>query len=125
MKNDILRTEPKIECLHASAYRIPTDYPESDGTLEWNATTLVVVEVSSANETGIGYTYADSATANLVNELLAKVVEGRDAMAIPGSWLAMVRSIRNLGRPGISSMAISAVDNALWDLKARILVCPW
>jgi L-alanine-DL-glutamate epimerase-like enolase superfamily enzyme len=124
MKTDSLRTEPKIECLHASAYRIPTDYPESDGTLEWNATTLVVAEVSSANETGIGYTYADSATANLVNELLAKVVEGRDAMAIPVSWLAMVRSIRNLGRPGISSMAISAVDNALWDLKARILGLP-
>jgi L-alanine-DL-glutamate epimerase-like enolase superfamily enzyme len=33
----------------------------------------------------------------------------------------MVRSIRNLGRPGIASMAISAVDVALWDLKARLL----
>ena len=98
MKTDILRAEPKIECLHASAYRIPTDYPESDGTLEWNATTLVVAEVSSANETGIGYTYADSATANLVNELLAKVVEGRDAMAIPVSSVSNGALDRNLGR---------------------------
>ena len=36
----------------------------------------------------------------------------------------MVAAIRNLGRPGISSMAIAAVDNALWDLKARILDLP-
>jgi L-alanine-DL-glutamate epimerase-like enolase superfamily enzyme len=92
--------------------------------LEWNATTLVLVEVSGGNHTGIGYTYADRATACLVNDLLAKVVEGRDAMAIPANWLAMVRSIRNLGRPGISSMAIAAVDIALWDLKARIIGVP-
>ena len=84
----------------------------------------MVVEVSAANKTGMGYAYADSATAKLINELLAKVVEGRDAMAIPANWLAMARSIRNLGRPGISSMAISAVDNALWDLKARVLGVP-
>ena len=36
----------------------------------------------------------------------------------------MVRGIRNLGRPGISSIAIAAVDNALWDLKARLLGVP-
>ena len=36
----------------------------------------------------------------------------------------MVGSIRNLGRPGIASMAIAAVDVALWDLKARILGLP-
>jgi L-alanine-DL-glutamate epimerase-like enolase superfamily enzyme len=32
----------------------------------------------------------------------------------------MVRSIRNMGRPGIASMAIAAVDCALWDLKAKL-----
>ena len=120
----MLKPDITIKHVHASAYRIPTDFLESDGTLEWNATILVVVEASGANETGIGYTYADSATAKLVNELLAKAVEGRDAMAIPANWLAIVRSIRNLGRPGVSSMAVSAVDNALWDLKARILGVP-
>src|SRR5579859_3240784 len=36
----------------------------------------------------------------------------------------MLRSIRNLGRPGICSMAIAAVDSALWDLKARLLDVP-
>ncbi len=45
-------------------------------------------------------------------------------MSVNGAWIAMVESIRNLGRPGIASMAISAVDNALWDLKARLLDLP-
>jgi L-alanine-DL-glutamate epimerase-like enolase superfamily enzyme len=114
----------KIGHLRASAYRIPTDFPESDGTLEWDATTLVLVEAPGGDEIGIGYTYADTATARLVNDMLAGVVEGQDAMAVPASWLAMVRAIRNLGRPGIASMAIAAVDNALWDLKARLLGLP-
>ena len=124
MKEAVRQPDIKIKSLRASAYRVPTDFPESDGTLEWTTTTLVVVEASGGDHTGIGYTYADRATACLLNELLAKVVEGRDAMAIPANWLAMVRSIRNLGRPGISSMAIAAADIALWDLKARIIGLP-
>jgi L-alanine-DL-glutamate epimerase-like enolase superfamily enzyme len=120
----ITRPEIKIGRIRASAYRIPTDFPESDGTFAWNDTTLVVVEAPAADQIGIGYTYADRATAQLVNDLLAGVVEDSDAMSISGNWLAMTRAIRNLGRPGISSMAISAVDNALWDLKARILGMP-
>src|SRR5262249_3139815 len=46
------------------------------------------------------------------------------ALAVPGAWEAMVRSVRNLGRPGIASMAVAAVDTALWDLKARLLGLP-
>jgi len=113
-----------IRRIQTSIYRIPTDFPESDGTLQWDHTTLVLVRASAGNATGIGYTYADRATANLIHDLLAKTIEGRDAMNIPGCWEAMVRRIRNLGRPGISSMAISAVDTALWDLKARLLNIP-
>ena len=112
-----LQHEVTIDSLHATAYRIPTDFPESDGTLEWNATTLVLSEVRGGDQTGIGYTYADRATAVLINDLLAKVVIGRDAMTTSANWLAMVQAIRNLGRPGISSMAISAVDSAMWDRK--------
>ena len=46
---------------------------------------------------------------------------GMNAFDVPGAHASMLRKIRNLGRPGIASMAISAVDNALWDLKARLL----
>jgi L-alanine-DL-glutamate epimerase-like enolase superfamily enzyme len=124
MKAPTRQPEIKIGRLRASAYLIPTDFPESDGTLEWKATTLVVVEIPGADQTGVGYTYADGATARLINDTLADVVEGQDAMATSANWLAMIRAIRNLGRPGISSMAIAAADSALWDLKARVLGLP-
>ena len=107
-----------------SAFRIPTDLPESDGTLAWSSTTLVAVHASAGDCTGLGYTYADLATARLIDTLLARTVSGLDAMDVPAAWSAMVGAIRNLGRPGIASMAIAAVDNALWDLKARLLDVP-
>jgi len=110
-----------IENLSVSAYRIPTDYPESDGTLEWNSTTLVIVEASAAGRLGIGYTYADSATAALIRDLFAPLMKKRDAMNIAANWYSMIHAARNLGRPGIVSMGIAAVDVALWDLKASIL----
>ncbi|HKU85834.1 MAG TPA: enolase C-terminal domain-like protein, partial [Casimicrobiaceae bacterium] len=115
------RAAAPIADLRVSAYTIPTDAPESDGTLEWNATTLVLVEVSAGGATGIGYSYANRATAVVIADTLAGVVEGRDALDIGAAWREMVVAIRNLGRPGISSMAIAAVDNALWDLKGVLL----
>jgi L-alanine-DL-glutamate epimerase-like enolase superfamily enzyme len=97
---------------------------ESDGTLQWHSTTMVLVEVHAGDVTGTGYTYADASTGVLIRDLLADVVCGQDAMAIGKIWAAMVASVRNLGRPGIAAMAISAVDVALWDLKARLLDVP-
>ena len=113
--------DPEIKRIEVSAYKIPTDFPESDGTLEWMDTTIVVVEAYAGSKCGIGYTFADTATGQLIKDKLVPLLVGADAMALPASWLGMVRSIRNLGRPGIASMAISAVDVALWDLKARLL----
>jgi L-alanine-DL-glutamate epimerase-like enolase superfamily enzyme len=114
-------TGPKIEKIAVSCYTVPTESPESDGTLEWDKTTLVLVEARAGGLTGIGYSYADVATGKLIESLLARVVGGRNSFDIPGAHAAMRHQIRNLGRPGIASMAISAVDNALWDLKARLL----
>lgn len=113
-----------IERLEVAAYTIPTDYPESDGTIEWDRTTIVLVEVHAGGELGLGYTYADLGTAEMIHSILREAIQGRDAMDIPTAWLSMIRRIRNSGRPGVASMAISAVDIALWDLKARILHLP-
>src|SRR5881275_2040077 len=113
-----------IEDLRVSAYTVPTETPEADGTYEWDRTTIVIVEVKGGGQLGLGYTYADSATAKLVEDKLKQVVIGGDAMSVQAAWLAMLRSVRNLGRPGICAMAISAIDNALWDLKARLLGVP-
>ena len=115
----------KLKPLKVQALTLPTDAPESDGTLEWSATTMVVVEAAcGGNPTGIGYTYADEATAELIHKKLSAEIEGRDPHDIPACWEAMRHAIRNLGRPGISSMAIAAVDNALWDLKAKLFELP-
>ena len=113
-----------VERLDVAAFTVPTSSPESDGTLEWNETTIVIVRAEAEGNSSLGYTYADIATAQLIDSKLKPIVVGRNAMCVPEAWLAMVRAIRNLGRPGICSMAIAAVDNSLWDLKARLLELP-
>jgi len=113
-----------IEHVDVAAYDIPTDTPESDGTLEWNKTTVVVTKAKAAGVCGLGYTYTNSSAAYVVENLLAGVVCAMDAMDVPGAWVAMSHAVRNFGRPGIGSAAIAAVDTALWDLKARLLNLP-
>lgn len=85
---------------------------------------MVLVEVHGGGHTGLGYTYADGSAARLIHGMLAEVVKGSDAMAPTAAYMAMWERVRNLGRPGICSAAISAVDCALWDLKARLLGLP-
>ncbi|MGI8428253.1 MAG: enolase C-terminal domain-like protein [Solirubrobacteraceae bacterium] len=113
-----------VDRIEVAVYTVPTDAPEADGTLEWDSTTIVVVHAHGGGASGLGYTYADPSTAMLIETKLASVVQERDARAPRSSWAAMVRATRNLGRPGITSMAISAVDVALWDLHARLLDTP-
>ena len=108
--------------IDVAAYRIPTASPESDGTFEWDSTTLVAVHATAEDKTGFGYTYADTATATLIRDVLAPLVG--DPYDIDKTWAAMIRAVRNLGRRGIAAMAISAVDAALWDLKCKLLDVP-
>jgi L-alanine-DL-glutamate epimerase-like enolase superfamily enzyme len=116
--------EAPIESLAVSAFAVPTNEPEADGTADWDSTTIVVVEARAGGRTGVGYTYAPAAAGKLVEEKLADVVHGRDALAIAEAWEAMAVALRNAGRPGIGFCALSAVDLALWDLKARLLELP-
>ena len=110
--------------LEAAAYRIPTEGPEADGTLEWDATTLVLVRIRAGGACGLGYTYADAGAVTLIRGMLAAAIRQRDAFDIPASWASMQRAVRNVGRSGLAACAISAVDTALWDLKARLLEVP-
>ena len=119
-----IRDTVPIDDLSVSAFTIPTEAPEADGTYEWDSTTIVIVVLTGGGKHGLSYTYADTATAKLIADKLKQIVIGRDAMSVQGAWLAMLHSIRNLGRAGICAMAISAVDTALWDLKARLFDVP-
>src|SRR5581483_3433595 len=113
-----------IEKVDVSAFTIPTSTPEADGTLSWDKTTIVLIEAHAGGERGLGYTYGDPAIAALIQNALKMTIEGSDALAVTAVWDACLRKIRNLGRPGICSMAMSAADAALWDLKARLLKLP-
>jgi L-alanine-DL-glutamate epimerase-like enolase superfamily enzyme len=113
-----------IRHVSARAYEIPTDGPEADGTLDWDSTTLVLVEIEAGGETGLGYTYANAALVPLIERKLAALIGGHAALDIAGAGVALWRGIRNLGRSGLVATAISAIDVALWDLKAKLLGCP-
>ncbi|MGE5072856.1 MAG: enolase C-terminal domain-like protein [Anaerolineae bacterium] len=117
-------SEVPVERVEVSSYTVPTDSPESDGTLEWHSTTLILVQVAGGGRQGLGYTYADAATAAVIRDTLSEVVVGASALAPTAAYMSMWRRVRNLGRQGICSMAISAVDCALWDLKATLLELP-
>lgn len=110
-----------IERVTARAYTVPTDAPESDGTFAWDRTTLIVARVRAGGVEGLGYTYADAAAADLVTGPLARALVGLDATATAAAWAAMRHALRNLGRPGLGWEALSAIDIALWDRKARSL----
>lgn len=113
-----------VEGLEVAAFTIPTESPESDGTIEWNSTTLVLVEIKAAGITGTGYTYATASTADFIERSLKSLVIGKNPFHIPEITDWLIRQIRNNGTCGIGMMAVSAVDNALWDLKGKLQGLP-
>lgn len=115
----------KLQRVDVNVYRVPTDRPEADGTISWDSTTVVLVEaVADSGQRGLGFSYASAAAGELIREMLAQVVIGNRVEDVGAAWGAMVKSVRNLGRPGAASTAISAVDIALWDLKAKMVGLP-
>lgn len=113
-----------IQSANVSAFTIPTDQPESDGTAQWDSTTILIVELTAGGATGLGYSYCNLAAAYVAKELITKHVLLADAFDIPSVHSALDRQVRNWGRPGLVSNAISAIDTSLWDLKARLLGQP-
>jgi len=117
-------SETPITRTHAVSFRVPTDGPEADGTFAWDSTVIVVVTVEAGGMAGLGYTYGAAEAASLINATLAPELAGMDAWDIPSAYQRMRRQVRNMGASGIAATAISAVDVALWDLKARLLDLP-
>lgn len=88
---------------------------------EWDSTTLILCEIHAADLVGLGYTYGNQATAIVVDHLANKCLLQRAALDVAALHAAMLKQVRNDGSRGIASMAISALDIALWDLKAKLL----
>ncbi|WP_328773627.1 enolase C-terminal domain-like protein [Streptomyces sp. NBC_00286] len=121
------REDRRVHAVDVHAFQVPTDGPdgrEQDGTLEWDSTTMVLVRVHAGGHTGLGYTYGDVSVASFVSSKLAPLLHGQAVSSPPALWRRMGQQIRNAGRPGVGAMALSAVDVALWDLKARGLGLP-
>ncbi|MEH3147448.1 MAG: mandelate racemase [Methylobacterium frigidaeris] len=113
-----------ITAVRAQAFTVPTDAPEADGTFAWDRTTIVVVHVEAGPAAGLGYSYTDASVAGLIARTLGPRIEGLDPFDIPRANAVLWRAVRNLGRGGLAATAISALDTALWDLKARLLGLP-
>jgi L-alanine-DL-glutamate epimerase-like enolase superfamily enzyme len=113
--------EVPLRSVEVRCFTVPTDRPESDGTFAWDRTTIVVAEVSAGGHRGLGYTYTDAAAGELIRSVLWPAIEGTDALDIPMAFGAMQRAVRNVGSRGLAATAISALDVALWDLKARLM----
>jgi L-alanine-DL-glutamate epimerase-like enolase superfamily enzyme len=111
----------RIDRLETAAYTVPTDFPESDGTFAWTSTTIVVVHAFSGDTVGLGYSYTDASAVGLVRGMLSPAVCSRGALDVEACYVAMRQAVRNVGRDGLAATAVSAVDLALWDLKARLL----
>lgn len=108
----------------ATSYTIPTDAPEADGTFSWDSTTMIVVELQCGNTAGLGYTYSSKVAAPLCRELIDKIVVGSDPWQNADTFHRLRVAQRNYGREGIAATALSAIDVALWDLKAKLLNQP-
>jgi L-alanine-DL-glutamate epimerase-like enolase superfamily enzyme len=117
----MMRNECRITDSRVRVFTVPTDAPEADGTCKWDKSTMVLVELRCGDTSGLGYTYADLSTAKLAHTLLTELVNGRDPFSHAAILQELYARVRNLGIAGISMMAISAIDNALWDLRARLL----
>lgn len=117
-------SEVTINTIRTLVYEIPTDFPESDGTIEWDSTTLIVVVIQANDTTGFGFTYGHKAISQVIQSSFVPILKNSNAMNVTLLWEKMLDASRNIGSRGIAASAIAAVDIALWDLKAKILKLP-
>jgi L-alanine-DL-glutamate epimerase-like enolase superfamily enzyme len=113
-----------IRAVDTSVYRVELPHTESDGTLSWNATVVVATRVRAGDGEGLGWTYGPAAAAGVIADVLAPVVRDLSPYDISRAHLRMRQATRNALTPGLASLALSAVDVALWDLKAKLLGVP-
>lgn len=119
-----------IKSVQADSYRLPLDEVLSDSTHgsipHFEFVTVRITDSDGAE--GLGYTYAVNSGAPafkvLIDGYLTEVLVDRDADTIEKLWQDMWWKIHYCGRGGHGTSAISAVDIALWDLKARRLKMP-
>jgi hypothetical protein len=92
--------EPTIRSGNARAYTIAHIPFRLDGTIAWNSTTLIMVELQAANAIGFGYTYAHRTAAIVARELIEKYCMNQNPLNGNAICAAMRASQRNYGAEG-------------------------
>ena len=113
----------KIESVTAHACRLPPASPWEDATNKVAGLELIIVELKTDTGlvgTGLSYTVDIGGTVikALIDDYLAALVTGMDPLNYERLWLKMNRQSRRLGL-GVNSMAIAAIDIAVWDLIGK------
>ena len=114
-----------IENLATKHYLLPLSHPMTDAT-HGVMTHFEVVLVEVTAESGLrghGYTYTigngGAAIRALIERDLKPILLDADASRIEQNWERMWRRLHYVGRGGLVSFAMAAVDIALWDLNGK------
>ena len=89
----------------------------------WEETSICVVTAEDGTF-GVGMTIFSTPVNSLINDHFAPLLVGENCMAIEKIWDMMFRLASPYSAAGIASYAITAVDLALWDLKAKLAKMP-
>jgi L-alanine-DL-glutamate epimerase-like enolase superfamily enzyme len=113
----------KIESITSSVHRLPPASPWEDATNKVQALEFVVVEVTTdTGITGTGFSYSvdigGTAIRTLIDDYLANLTVGMDPLAYEQLWSRLSNQSRRLGL-GVNSMAIAAIDVAVWDIIGK------
>src|SRR5437016_1877766 len=98
------------------------DVRRSDWSTAWRRTACVVT--AQDGTWGLGLTNHSGPVYEIITGHVASVLAGQDCTATEKLWDMMRRSSAPYGTAGLASYAISAVDNAVWDLKGKLLGRP-
>ena len=120
------QTAPRVPRVETDGFVSPMRrYPElqrPDWSAGWKRTACVVE--AEDGTWGFGMTLHSGPTVHIINDHFASLRHGQNCMATEKLWDLMQTATAPYGTAGLASFAISAVDNALWDLKGKILRRP-
>lgn len=113
----------EITEIESFAVSIPMEDPATGGRLVHEERDHAIAYVrTDAGAEGVGYTLGYNGStmiADVVNEILAPLIVGADPRDTEKLWRRMFDETNQVGRKGLVLRAISIVDIALWDIKAK------
>jgi L-alanine-DL-glutamate epimerase-like enolase superfamily enzyme len=111
----------RIEAIESAYYRLPLEAMGDAGHGAIDSEEIVTVKLRAGGLEGHGYAYTigrgGRAVQALIEHDLAPLLLGRDAAGIAELWDLMWQRLLYVGRGGLASFAIAALDIALWDLR--------